>query len=98
MNESKSACCNPTDGVTSGGFRVESIVSVDERGQMLLPKDFRAKHGIEPGEKLALVSFENDGTLCCMCLIRTEALGGMIRNHLGPMLNEINPGAQRQEN
>lgn len=85
----KSTCCEiaPTEG---GGFQVESIVSVDERGQILLPKDFRAKYGLESGEKLALVSFENDGTLCCMCLIRTGALGGMIRNHLGPMLDQVN--------
>lgn len=92
-NNTKSTCCEGGDGCATGGFKVESIISVDERGQMLLPKDFRAKHGIEAGEKLALVSFENNGVLCCMCLIRTEALGGMIRNHLGPMLNELNPGA-----
>ena len=92
-NNTKSTCCEGGDGCATGGFKVESIISVDERGQMLLPKDFRAKHGIEAGEKLALVSFENNGALCCMCLICTEALGGMIRNHLGPMLNELNPGA-----
>lgn len=92
MSESEAnSCCDSGEGGGPAGFKVESIISVDERGQMLLPKDFRARHGIEPGEKLALISFETEGALCCMCLIRTEALGGMIRNHLGPMLNQINP-------
>jgi AbrB family looped-hinge helix DNA binding protein len=37
---------------------VESIVSVDERGQMVLPKDIREKAKIRPGDKLAVVSME----------------------------------------
>ena len=39
------------------GCRVESIVSVDERGQMVLPKDAREKAGIHPGDKLAVISW-----------------------------------------
>jgi AbrB family looped-hinge helix DNA binding protein len=41
-------CCNSR--------RVESLVAVDERGQMVLPKDLRDKAGIRPGDKLALVT------------------------------------------
>ena len=33
--------------------RVESIISVDERGQMVLPKDLRDKANIRAGDKLA---------------------------------------------
>ena len=36
--------------------QVEAVVSVDERGQMVLPKEVRARAGIKPGDKLALVS------------------------------------------
>ncbi len=81
------ACCSGTTAM--GGFKVEAIVTVDERGQMLLPKDLRSKANIEAGEKLALISFENDGEFCCMCLIKTDALAGMVREHLGPMVNEL---------
>ena len=84
---SKDSCC---DGAL-GGFKVESIVSIDERGQMVLPKDFRVRHKIEGGEKLALVSFENEGELCCMCLIKTDVLAGMVRQHLGPMVDQLTP-------
>ena len=38
------------------GCRVEAILGVDERGQMVLPKDVRERAGIQTGEKLALIS------------------------------------------
>lgn len=84
---SEKACC---DGPL-GGFKVEAILSIDERGQMVLPKDFRVRHKIEGGEKLALIGFENEGELCCMCLIKTDALAGLVREHLGPMVSELTP-------
>ena len=85
----KDGCCGGESDCSMGGFKVEAILNVDERGQMILPKDFRARANIEAGEKLALVSFENNGAFCCMCLIKTEALAGMVREHLGPMMNEL---------
>ncbi|MBI2425369.1 MAG: AbrB/MazE/SpoVT family DNA-binding domain-containing protein [Candidatus Hydrogenedentes bacterium] len=84
----KKQCCSPVT-LPDGGFQVEAVLSVDERGQMILPKEFRTKAGIQPGDKLALVSFERDGTLCCACLIKTENFAGMIKSMLGPMVDEI---------
>jgi len=89
----KEDCCSAAPNFNMGGFKVEAILNVDERGQMILPKDFRARTNIGPGEKLALVSFENGGEFCCMCLIKTEALAGMVREHLGPMVNELGPSS-----
>ena len=40
----------------AGCCKVESLISVDERGQMVLPKDLRDKAGIKPGDKLAVIS------------------------------------------
>jgi len=81
--------CNPacTCGVTSG-CRVESVLTVDERGQMVLPKDVREKAGIRPGDKLALISWEKDGNICCLALMRVENLSGMVKDVLGPLLND----------
>ncbi len=36
------------------------MTSVDERGQMVLPKDVRDKANIKPGDKLAVVSWAVD--------------------------------------
>jgi len=69
--------------------KVESVVSVDERGQMVLPKEIRDKAKIRAGDKLAVVSWERDGEVCCISLIKIEYLTGMVKDMLGPMMKEI---------
>jgi AbrB family looped-hinge helix DNA binding protein len=80
----KEACCD-----TEACCKVESIVTVDERGQMVLPKDARAKAGIHAGDKLALITWEKDGKVCCLSLIKADELSGMAKDVLGPMVKEI---------
>ncbi|KCZ70655.1 looped-hinge helix DNA binding domain, AbrB family [Candidatus Methanoperedens nitroreducens] len=82
------SCCTPTDfGI--GCCKVESIISVDERGQMVLPKEIRDRADIRAGDKLAVISWEKDGKVCCISLIKTESFAEMIKDILGPMMKEI---------
>jgi AbrB family looped-hinge helix DNA binding protein len=69
--------------------KVESLVSIDERGQMVLPKELREKADIKPGDKLAVISWEKDGITCCFTLIKADALAGGIRDFLGPMMQDL---------
>jgi len=69
--------------------KVEAIVSIDERGQMVLPKELREKAGIRPGDKLALTSWEKDGAICCISLTRADDLTGMVKASLAPVMKEI---------
>lgn len=69
--------------------KVDSLVSVDERGQMVLPKEIRDKAKIKAGDKLAVVSWERDGEVCCISLVKTEAITGMVKDMLGPMMKEM---------
>ena len=69
--------------------RVEAITSMDERGQMVLPKEVREKAGIKPGDKLAVITWEKDGQICCLSLIKADNFSGMLKDILGPMLEEI---------
>ena len=80
--------CAPPSKVTSC-CRVESVVSVDERGQMVLPKDIRDKAGIHPGDKLAVVKWEKDGKVCCIVLLKAEELTEMVKGMLGPVMKEM---------
>lgn len=80
--------CGASCGDT-GCCKVDSIVSVDERGQMVLPKDLRERAGIKPGDKLALVGCEQDGKVCCIVMVKAEEFSQMIKSTLGPMLKEI---------
>jgi len=78
------------DKVDSGRCcKVESIVSVDERGQMVLPKEVRDAAGIRPGDKLAIVLWKKGEDVCCMSLIKADALTGMVKGMLGPLMKEI---------
>ena len=69
--------------------KVEALISVDERGQMVLPKEIRDKAGIHTGDKLALVSWEKNGSVCCFTLIKAGEFGDMVKGLLGPMMNDI---------
>ena len=75
--------CSP-----ASGCKVESVLSVDERGQMVLPKDIREKAGIKTGDKLALISWEKDGSICCLALMKVENLSGMVKEVLGPLMHD----------
>lgn len=69
--------------------KVEALVSVDERGQMVLPKEIREKANIRGGDKLAVTSLEKDGQVCCILLTKAEELAEMVRTTLGPLAKEI---------
>ena len=70
------------------GCKVEAVLSVDERGQMVLPKDVREKAGIKTGDKLALISWSRGGDVCCLALMKVENLSGMVKDVLGPLMQE----------
>lgn len=73
-----------------GSFcQVESLISVDERGQMVLPKEFREKAKIQPGDKLAIISWEKDGEVCCFTLVKATYLAERVKDLLGPMMKNI---------
>jgi antitoxin PrlF len=95
-NESNCPSC-PTDAETSISQKsttsaearaccaLEAVVSVDERGQLVLPKDLRVRAGIAPGERLAVVSnLADDGSICCITLVKAGAVADAVRSVIGP--------------
>jgi len=88
VKNQKGSCFSPTaKGMTN--WKVESIISVDERGQMVLPKELRDKAKIHAGDKLALVSWEKNGSVCCFTLIKANEFGDLVKGLLGPMMKEV---------
>lgn len=49
-------------------------MSVDERGQLVLPKDLREKWGLQGGDKLAIVTCVKGGEICCATLVKADLL------------------------
>ena len=76
--ESAASCCG-----------VEAIVTVDARGQLVLPKDLREKAGIKAGDKLAVVAMQQGGQVCCLSLMHVDALAGMVKQVLGPVMKQL---------
>jgi len=81
--------CQATMDRSASCCKVESLISIDERGQMILPKEIRDKAKIRPGDKLALVSWEKAGKICCISLIKAEDFAEMVKGLLSPMMKEI---------
>ncbi|MCI4367241.1 MAG: AbrB/MazE/SpoVT family DNA-binding domain-containing protein [Thermoplasmata archaeon] len=84
--EGGSGCC----GLPSPGCcKVEAIVGVDARGQMVLPKDLRDKLGIAPNDKLAVVAWSREDKVCCLTLLKVDQLADAVRETYGPLLNDM---------
>ena len=88
MADKENECFCAPDG-TGSCCQMEALVTTDERGQMVLPKETRLKAGIKPGDKLALVSWQKDGKVCCLSLVKAEEFAGMVKDVLAPVMKDI---------
>jgi antitoxin PrlF len=87
--KNKTDSCCPPKNQPAGCCTVESVVSVDDRGQMVLPKELRERAHINAGDKLAVVAMEKDGKICCLSLIKVNDIEPMVKEILGPIMKEI---------
>jgi AbrB family looped-hinge helix DNA binding protein len=74
---SKRECC-----------RIDAVVNVDSKGQIVLPKDLREKADIKTNDKLAVIGVERGGAVCCIVMVKADSLGNTVKGMLGPILNE----------
>ena len=85
-NQNDNPC---TPDISSGGCRMEAILAIDERGQMVIPKEVRDLAQIRPGDRLALVSCRREGEICCLMLIHNDRLTDMVKTVLSPVMKDI---------
>lgn len=72
-----------------GCCKVDAVVTVDSKGQIVLPKDLREKAKLKPNDKLAVIGCERNGEICCIMMVKAEALGSSVKVMLGPMLKDV---------
>jgi AbrB family looped-hinge helix DNA binding protein len=84
----KEICCDSSDKKVAC-CRIESVVTVDDRGQMVLPKEIREKAGIKAGDKLAVVSMDKGAEVCCISLIKVDEIAEMLKSFLGPVMKDV---------
>lgn len=83
----KPRCVRPAR--KTGCCTVESVITIDDRGQMVLPKEIRDAARIHAGDKLAVISWKKGDEVCCISLMRVEELTDVVKGKLGPVLKEI---------
>ena len=86
----KTACATPMAGESCCAVR--AVIAVDERGQMVLPKELRKEAGIKAGDKLAVVSLAQKGKFCCLTLMKVDDLSNMVMIKLGPVFEKMEGG------
>jgi antitoxin PrlF len=69
--------------------RIDAVVTMDVKGQIVLPKDLREKANFKPNDKIAVVACEKDGEVCCITLLKAERLTGAVTKTLGPLLKGV---------
>ena len=84
----RASCCGPA-GKAVAGCRVESLITVDDRGQMVLPKELRDRAGIKGGDKFAVIGWEKEGRVCCLSLVKVEEFSEMVKGVLGPLMGDL---------
>jgi len=84
------ACCE-TGQVPKGVgcCKVDALISIDGRGQIVLPKDVREKAGVKAGDKFVVISYASDEKMCCIFLVKADDFGETVKGVLGPMMKEI---------
>ena len=89
--KSKKHCGSHRDRKVS--HQIEAVITIDERGQMVLPKETRARAGIRAGDKLALVGWRKGDHVCCLSLIKVEKMTEM----LGELMDSLKAAVPASE-
>ena len=69
--------------------KVDAIITIDGRGQIVLPKEVREKAGVRAGDKFAVISCESGGKVCCISLVKADDFAETVKGMLGPMMKGI---------
>jgi AbrB family looped-hinge helix DNA binding protein len=69
--------------------RIDAVITMDIKGQIVLPKDLREKANFKPNDKIAVVACEKEGEVCCIMMIKAERLIGAVTKTLAPLLKGV---------
>lgn len=64
------------------------MLSIDSRGQIVIPKEVRKRPNISDGDKLALVSWMNKDAVYYLALIRTDNLSSEVSGVMHSLLED----------
>jgi AbrB family looped-hinge helix DNA binding protein len=53
---------------------------------MVLPKEVRERAGLRPGDRLAVITWEEGGKIRVVCLTKADELSGSALNLIAPLM------------
>jgi len=68
------------------GLRLQAIVAMDRKGQVLLSKHLRDKARIKPCDKLIIMVSEKEGEVHCILLLKTEKFAETVTRLMNSVL------------
>ena len=69
--------------------KINAIVTLDSKGQIVLPKELREKANLKPNDKLALIALEKDSKVCFIVMFKADALENPLKCMLEPVFKEV---------
>jgi len=84
----ENSCCGPSN-LGSNCCKVEAVLTIDAKGQILLPKELRKNTNLQPGDKLIAVNMTANKDSSVIVLMKAENFGTMVKNFLGPVMSDI---------
>ena len=76
-------------GCESDTCRIDAVITMDAKGQIVLPKDLRERANFKPNDKIAVVACEKNGEVCCITMMKAERLVGAVTKTLSPLLKAV---------
>ncbi|MBN2152563.1 MAG: AbrB/MazE/SpoVT family DNA-binding domain-containing protein [Candidatus Lokiarchaeota archaeon] len=83
---SQPGSCGCSTNPDDSALTLFSITKIDERGQIVIPKDVRDGLGWNKGEKIAIITRKNtEGKLCCVMLVHVDSLADYIKGFVSTL-------------
>ncbi len=85
--DEEKVCCDPKS--LTSCCKVEAVVTVDNKGQILLPKELRNSANLNTNDKMIAISLLANTESPIIVLVKADMLGDIIKNFLGPALSDL---------
>ena len=89
MKIDKREDCCPSSEEGLSCCHVEGVVTVDSKGQIVLPKSLRDDMEIQEKDKLIVVSMKDKGKINSISLFKARTMDNMVKIMLKPVMETI---------
>jgi antitoxin PrlF len=83
---SQHGSCDCTPKPDESAHALFAVTKIDERGQIVIPKEIRDSLGWNKNEKIAIITRKNaDGKACCVMLVHVDSFADSIKGFVNTL-------------